>query len=112
MIYDLHAHSSASDGILSPAALVSRAKARGVSQIALTDHDTLDGIAEAREASERVDIGFVPGIEFSTQWRNQGIHIVGLNVDDTHEGLLGVVAQQRQTRIDRAALIAERLAEA
>ena len=69
MYADLHCHSTASDGMLAPAALVERAHAQGVGVLALTDHDTLDGLAEARAAAERLGIELVSGIELScTGW--------------------------------------------
>ena len=68
--YDLHCHSTRSDGLLSPAAVVARAAARGVDVLALTDHDELAGLDEAREAAHAVGIAFVPGSELSVTWRD------------------------------------------
>ena len=79
--FDLHAHSTASDGTLSPSELVSRAAIAGVGTLALTDHDTLDGLAEARSAAALAGIAFVPGVEVSATWGGGTVHIVGLNVD-------------------------------
>lgn len=111
MIYDLHSHSNASDGILRPAELVSRAKTQGVSHLALTDHDTLSGLDEAEESARRNDIQFIPGIELSTQWKDQGVHIVGLNVDRNDTVLRKAVDRQYEIRQARAQVIAERLAD-
>lgn len=107
-MYDLHTHSRCSDGQLSPQALVEMAKANGVKVLALTDHDTVSGVAEAQWYADD-EIQVIAGIEFSAQWRGRGIHIVGLQVD-THSPILrAAVAQQAQTRQDRANTIAERL---
>jgi predicted metal-dependent phosphoesterase TrpH len=98
-LVDFHTHSHFSDGVLSPAALVERAKSRGVGTLALTDHDTTAGLDEARLACEGAGIRFVPGVELSAVWRGQTIHIVGLEVDATHAGLgthlAGVLARRR-----------------
>ena len=111
MIYDLHSHSNVSDGILSPAALVSRAKSKGVDRLALTDHDTILGLPEAQSKAEQVGIDLIPGLEFSTQWGKQGIHVVGLNVDTCCESLQNAITEQHQRRFERAHRIAEKLAE-
>jgi predicted metal-dependent phosphoesterase TrpH len=98
-LVDFHTHSHFSDGVLSPAALVERAKSRNVGTLALTDHDTTAGLDEARRACEVAGIRFVPGVELSAVWRGQTIHIVGLEVDATHAGLdshlEGVLARRR-----------------
>ena len=80
-IPDLHTHSSASDGSLSPAALVQRAAARGVEVMALTDHDTVAGIGAAAAAARRCGLGLVPGVEISVTWGGRTVHIVGLDLD-------------------------------
>ncbi len=108
--FDLHAHSTASDGTLTPRELICRAQAGGVEVMALTDHDTLEGVAEAADAAREVGIGFVPGVEISVTWQSLTIHIVGLNVaaDDTrlNTGLAGL----REFRDWRAEEIGRRLA--
>lgn len=109
MIYDLHAHSNASDGILSPEDLVARAKVRSVDVLALTDHDTTAGIRAASLAAKAAGLTFVAGIEFSTQWHKRGVHILGLNIDPGHDQLVEVVQEQHRRRLSRAHLIAERL---
>lgn len=107
-MYDLHTHSHCSDGKLSPQALVELAKASGVTVLALTDHDTINGIEEAQLAAAN-DITLIPGIEFSAQWNGRGIHIVGLQVDIHSPALQAAVEQQSQARITRATTIAARL---
>jgi predicted metal-dependent phosphoesterase TrpH len=101
-LVDFHTHSHYSDGVLSPAALVERARTRRVGTLALTDHDTTAGLAEARAACAASQIHFVPGVELSAQWRGQTIHIVGLQVDESHAGFnshLDAVLQRRQERL-------------
>ena len=75
---DLHTHSTASDGVLSPAEVVRLAHQEGVGTIALTDHDTVDGLEEARQEAERLGMRFVPGVELSVTWGKKTIHIVSL----------------------------------
>src|SRR6187455_1805021 len=101
-LVDFHAHSHYSDGVLAPAALVERARTRNVGTLALTDHDTTAGLAEARAACAAAEIRFVPGVELSAQWRSQTIHIVGLQVDESHAEFnshLTSVLQRRQARL-------------
>ncbi len=108
---DLHCHSTASDGALSPAALVERAAEKGVTHLALTDHDTLDGIAEARVAARKANICLISGIELSCVWRKHTIHIVGLDMDLNDEAFRARVAGQQANRWKRASRIAEKLAQ-
>lgn len=110
-MHDLHTHSNQSDGILSPVQLVSRAVERGVTCLALTDHDTLSGIAEAESEARRLGLQLIPGIEFSCLWQGVGVHVVGLNVDPEREALLAAVAGQTESRTTRAQMIGERLAK-
>lgn len=108
-LVDFHTHSHHSDGVLAPAQLVERAQGRGVSMLALTDHDTTAGLAEADAACAAASIRFVPGVELSASWRGQTIHIVGLQIDPGHEGLRTHVAQVRARRQARLGEIGERL---
>jgi 3',5'-nucleoside bisphosphate phosphatase len=104
--YDLHCHSTASDGVLSPAQVVRRAAANGVSVLALTDHDELAGVAGAAEAARATGIRLVPGVEISITWGDISIHIVGLGVDPENETLatnLDVVRSSRGRRAERIA---------
>ncbi len=86
VIYDLHSHTTASDGCLTPEALVHRAVEMRVGTLAITDHDTTAAIAPAREEISRsgLALNLIPGVEISTVWENDEIHIVGLNIDITH----------------------------
>ena len=108
-LVDFHTHSHYSDGVLSPADLVERARARRVGTLALTDHDTTAGLPEARAACERAGIRFVPGVELSSIWKGQTIHIVGLEVDDSRAGFQAHVTQVLARRRARLAEIGERL---
>lgn len=78
---DLHVHSNCSDGTLSPIELVELAHKKNLMAFALTDHDTTDGIKEATIAAKSYDIELIPGIELSTNYQNQDIHILGLGID-------------------------------
>lgn len=78
---DLHVHSNCSDGTLSPIELVELAHKKNLMAFALTDHDTTDGIKEAAIAAKSYDIELIPGIELSTNYQNQDIHILGLGID-------------------------------
>ncbi len=108
--YDLHCHSNISDGTLPPAELVARAAERGVKVLALTDHDDLDGLPEARAAARRHGIELIDGIEISVTWRGYTIHVVGLNIDPSDAALVDGVAAVRQGRGERAKRIADSLA--
>jgi 3',5'-nucleoside bisphosphate phosphatase len=108
-LVDLHTHSHFSDGVLSPAELVERARTRGVRLLALTDHDTTEGLDPARIACAAAGIHFVPGVELSASWRNQTIHVVGLEVDAAHAGFASHLASVLARRRARLAEIGERL---
>ena len=110
--YDLHCHSTRSDGLLSPADVVRRAAGRGVDVIALTDHDELAGLAEAREAARDAGIGFVEGSELSVTWRDTTIHVLGLRIDGQNAALNDGLQAVRTGRDARARRIGESLAEA
>lgn len=108
-IVDLHCHSTASDGMLSPAELVSRSWEQGVRVLALTDHDTVAGIPQAREESMARGMVLVTGTELSCQWRGQTIHVVGLDFNDEDPALVKAIRGQEGVRHDRARTIDERL---
>ena len=108
-LYDLHTHSTASDGSLSPGDLVARAKQAGVSGLALTDHDTTEGIAEARTAALRLGIDLIPGVEISVTWEPYVIHVVGLGIDTGCEMLQQGLSRLREQRRERALEIGRRL---
>ncbi len=107
---DLHCHSTVSDGLLAPADVVRRAHENGVELLALTDHDELGGLAEARAAAAELGLGFVDGVEVSISWGDdQTVHIVGLGVDPEHAGLRTGLESIRSGRDSRAARMAAEL---
>lgn len=106
---DLHCHSHASDGALSPGAVVERAARMGVKLLALTDHDTMMGYEEARLAADNLDIQLIAGVELSCQWNGQTIHVLGLNLDVASADWLSALELQQQNRQNRALMIGERL---
>lgn len=107
---DLHCHSNISDGMLAPADVAARAKENGVDVWALTDHDELDGIAEARAAAKDLGLLYVPGVEISITWAGQTIHIVGLQIDETNATLAQGLKSTRSGRENRAHEMADQLA--
>ena len=110
--FDLHSHSTVSDGTLTPAALVGRALSRGIDVLALTDHDDTAGIEEARSAAEGTALRLVPGVEISVTWESRTLHIVGLGVDPANPVLARGLAGIRAGRDARAARIGESFAKA
>lgn len=107
MIFDLHSHSSYSDGALSVQALIQRAVENRVDALAITDHDTVDAYREAGAPANSVRL--VPGIEFSTQWENTGIHVLGLNIDPGSDAIEEGVLYQTSARFERAERIGANL---
>jgi predicted metal-dependent phosphoesterase TrpH len=106
---DLHCHSKVSDGTLTPTQLVERAATRGVSMLALTDHDDLGGLDEARRVANEKNIIFINGVEISVTWRNRTLHIIGLDVDPKYLPLEQGLAAIRSGRVTRGSKIAEQL---
>lgn len=105
---DLHTHSTASDGSASPATVVSAAREAGLTAVALTDHDTLGGLAEARAVGERLGIRVVPGVELSALDGDREIHVLGLHIART-EVLDAELTRFRAARLARAGQIVTRL---
>ncbi|MGE5524852.1 MAG: 3',5'-nucleoside bisphosphate phosphatase [Rhodospirillaceae bacterium] len=108
--YDLHCHSTRSDGLLTPAEVVSRAAGRGVHVLALTDHDELSGLDEAANAATVLGVELVAGVEVSVSWAGHTLHIVGLRIDPSSEALKEGLEGIRAGRAARAARMAEGLA--
>jgi predicted metal-dependent phosphoesterase TrpH len=107
---DLHCHSTVSDGLLAPADVVRRAADNGVELLALTDHDELGGLAEARAAADEIGLRFVDGVEISISWGDdQTVHIVGLGVDPANAALIEGLRQVRSGRDSRAGRMAAEL---
>ena len=109
---DLHLHSTASDGTLEPAALVAHVAGCGVELMALTDHDTVDGVAAATAQARVSGIGFVAGVELSLAWRGRALHVLGLGIDAAAPALTAGIAAQKVVREARAERIAEKLQKA
>src|SRR5471032_1834920 len=110
MNVDLHCHSTASDGALAPAVLVARAHEHGVRVLALTDHDTLDGLEEARAAALALDMQLVNGIELSCTWGGATIHVLGYGFDVNAPVLVEAIARLHDGRWLRAEEISRKLA--
>ncbi|UOA08890.1 PHP domain-containing protein [Methylobacter sp. S3L5C] len=108
-LYDLHCHSNASDGTLSPTDLVLRAHQQGVTSLALTDHDTTTGLPEAQLCAAATGIKLIPGIELSTNWQDKCFHIVGLGIDPAYLPLAEATHNLQTTRLERAEKIALKL---
>ena len=106
---DLHNHSTRSDGLLSPTALIELAARTGTDALALTDHDTVDGVEDAAAAARVSGIGFVPGVEISVSWGTTTLHVVGLQVDPASELLRAGLDSIRSGRLARAQRIGDAL---
>lgn len=110
--YDLHCHSTYSDGLLAPADVMRRAAAGRVDVVALTDHDEVAGLAEAREAAEAAGMRFIPGSEISVTWEGDTVHVVALGIDPENTRLTAGLADIRAGRDARARRIGDALAQA
>jgi len=108
---DLHAHSTCSDGLLTPGELVERAHRNRVDLLALTDHDEIKGLPEAGAAAKAAGIGFVPGVEVSVSWQGETLHIVGLGVDPDSAVLSAGLDRLRSGRDARAQKMSDALAD-
>ncbi|MCR5792091.1 MAG: PHP domain-containing protein [Lachnospiraceae bacterium] len=112
---DLHTHSNVSDGTDSPAELVKKAVDLGLGAIALTDHDTIDGIAEAKETIRKLGVEdsfrFIPGIEISAGYKRKDIHILGLGVDENNRQLIEALNEARRNREERNVKMADNIAK-
>lgn len=113
---DLHMHSNASDGALMPAELMNLCHHRGLGRIALTDHDTLTGVVDARSTAETLNLGLLAGAELSSQWKGVGIHVVALVpqgehvvLDEPTNPLHQMLVRLHSVRGERSRTIAERL---
>jgi predicted metal-dependent phosphoesterase TrpH len=107
--FDLHNHSTSSDGLLSPSQLLELGARQGVQAMALTDHDTVDGLEEAAQAARRLGIEFVNGVEISVSWGETTVHVVGLAFDPGSAVLAQGLRSIRDGRLGRAQLMAEAL---
>lgn len=106
---DLHVHSTASDGTYTPSELVAYALKKELSAMALTDHDTVNGVEEAVQAAKGTGLWLIPGVELSAEYRGRDIHILGLCLDYQSEAFLAYLEQFKKTRDERNEKMAERL---
>ena len=111
VVADLHSHSRFSDGTLSVPDLIALAAGRGVNLMALTDHDEVSGIAQARHEAATHSMQFVAGVEVSSEWCGLSIHIVGLRIDEHAQALQQTLADIREKRIVRAHAMGEAFAK-
>lgn len=109
MIADLHTHTTASDGVLTPRQLIGLAWNIGLKVIAITDHDTVSGLPEGLAAGKECGLEVIPGVELSTEWEDREIHILGYFIDWHHEILRSFLAQMRQDRWKRLSKMVARL---
>ncbi len=109
---DLHTHSTVSDGLLSPDALVRAAARGGLTTLALTDHDTIDGVQEAIDTGQEVGVEIVPGVELGTSVERREHHILGYFVDIARTSFRADLDELASRRVRRATLMVERLADA
>ena len=98
---DLHVHSNCSDGTFTPSQLVAYALEKGLQAIALTDHDTTEGIEQAQAAAQNTSLQVIPGIELSTAYLGRDIHILGLNIDPENTYFQEKIKAFQQEREDR-----------
>lgn len=111
MRIDLHTHSTVSDGTDTPTALVHKAHDAGLDVIALTDHDTFDGVSQAIEAGRRLGVSVLGGVEMSCEVDGHSVHLLGYGCDPFHRGLNEELRKNREGRTNRLPAFAERLTE-
>lgn len=111
IVADLHVHTTASDGLLSPEELIQRASSLGLTALAITDHDTVDGLPEARSAAEKTGMNLITGIELSCGWegRDNSVHVLGLFIDEKAPAMIELLNEQKQLRFQRALRMVELL---
>jgi len=108
-IIDLHLHTTASDGELAPAELVARAAQAGIQVLAVTDHDSTEGLCQARSACDELGLTLIDGVEISSRWNSMDIHVVGLGIKPHDQRFQGHLQSQMARREARARTIAARL---
>jgi predicted metal-dependent phosphoesterase TrpH len=112
-VIDLHTHSTASDGSFTPSALIAEAAKRGVSALALTDHDTIDGLVEAAKAASEQGICFIPGIEMEIAWNAGGeFHLLGLGITKPSPEFFSAIGELSRRRHERNLEIVEKMKKA
>lgn len=111
MLVDLHSHTTKSDGTFTPKELLDRAKEKGLKVISITDHDCVDGLDEANVYAKEIGLELVNGIEFSTEYLENEIHILGYFIDYKNEKLKDLLYELKNERLIRAKKIIEKLAK-
>ena len=107
---DLHLHSNYSDGVRSPAELVRKAAERGLKAIAITDHDSIDGIDEALEEGSRLGVEVIPGVELSVAFRGfNDVHLLGYCIDHRDRAFASMLTEFRKSRAERGLAITDRI---
>lgn len=106
---DLHTHTIYSDGTFAPARVVELARERGLDAIAITDHDTVDGLAEAEAAAARAGVELIPGIEFSTVYQGNGVHVLCYYMDRDDPSLVAELGRLREDRFTRGERMVQKL---
>ena len=112
MKVDLHSHTTCSDGRDAPAELARLAKRAGIDVLAVTDHDTLDGIAPAAREGRKIGLRVVPGLEMSSQFEGRDVHVLGIGVDPSNRPLRAQLSSMRRARRVRVRKICAALAKA
>lgn len=112
MRFDLHAHTTASDGSYEPAELVRTALDRGLDALAITDHDSVDGIVAARDAAQDTALRLIPAVELSAVHGGRDIHILGFFIDVDDPRLAATLAELREARLERARAMVSALQQA
>ncbi len=108
---DLHVHTTASDGVLTPSEIVRYAKKKGLQAIAITDHDTIEGLEEGLSEGKRIDFEVIPGIEISAQHSPGSMHLLGFFIDIQHPFLKERLEYLQRARAERNPKIAEKLTQ-
>ncbi len=106
---DMHAHTTASDGSLTPTELVTLASQIGLDALAVTDHDTVDGIAEAVEAAQHIGLELIPGIELAVEYTSGRFHMLGYDIDPSSKTLSDRLTLLKHNRLQRNVRIVEKL---
>ncbi|WP_096199631.1 PHP domain-containing protein [Bacillus sp. FJAT-45350] len=106
---DLHMHSTASDGGYTPSELMKKCAEVGLEIVALTDHDTMEGIAEAVETGKQLGLTVIPGIEFSTKYAGKSVHVLGYGLEQGNEELQKLLTEQQNMRRERLDTIIKKL---
>ncbi len=106
---DLHCHSFHSDGSLSPQELIERAVINGVTQLSITDHDSIEAVIELWPLKDKLGLELIAGVEISSSWEGRDVHVVGLNIDHKNPELTNFLKKQQTTRHERSQLLIKKL---